>query len=306
MSGGYWTRRGALLALMGIVALLVGCGGGGGGGGAPSGNITVTGTVLVATNDQPPSPPATVTVGGHSATTDTAGNFTIQGVAKTATTGTVSASGMQTLNLTVKLFPDANNNAALGNIFISTVAYTAVATGTVVSEVNGSFKPVSGASVTISGDTTTTAADGTFQISNLAVGTGEDPTLPIGLVQATGFVSKPLYAVLFPLASGTNNLGQIVLGAPISGTSPSPPYTITGQVLKGTQPQPGVSVAIVDSSGNVLGNPVVSDSNGAFFFWVIPGTYNLIATIPNSNQEIKQPVTLKAANVPVTQNITLP
>ncbi|CCW35386.1 Carboxypeptidase regulatory-like domain [Chthonomonas calidirosea] len=281
-------------------ALLAGCGGGGGG--ASSGNLTVIGTVLTVETDAPPNPPATVSIAGHSTTTSTNGAFTLTGIPASATTATVSAQGEQTLTLHLQLPSQSTQPVNLGTIFLSASGYNASVTGQIVTTVNGQNQPVGGATVTIGGSSTLSGSDGSFTISNLPVGLGNDPNIPIGSVSATGYVTKQIF-VQAPLIAGVNPLGPISLGAPISSSVPGLPYTIIGKVLKNGQGQPNYPV-ILQQGSTVVGN-THTDSTGTFSFWVVPGSYTIVVFLPDGSS-VTQPVTLQSTNQPVTQNVNLP
>ncbi len=289
---------GVLIALLlALLAGLSGCGGGGGGGTStgPSGNVTVTGTVIVAETGNPPSPAATVAIDGHTATTAADGTFSVANVASSAKTATVTAAGETTLTLALVL-TNTTGTFNLGNVFISSGGYTASASGIIVTPVKGQYQAVGGADVTIAGSTVLSGTDGSFSITGLPVGLGADPTIQIGLVQAKGYVNKPI-TVQLPLITGANDLGQIVIQSPV-GATPGVPYTITGKVQHGTAGVPGISVAIF-SGDTQLGNPVSTDANGNYYFWVVPGSYSIIA-VQSGGQQSKVQVTLSAPNVPVT------
>jgi hypothetical protein len=243
--------------------------------------------VLLVETEQPPNPGATVTIGGQSVTTAVGdGSFTLTGVPANATTGTVSAAGELPLTLTLKLTAGQVND--LGTIFLSSAGYNASASGQIVNSQN---QPVAGASVTIGGQTTTSAADGTFTINNLPVGLGGDPNTPIGLVHATGFVDKPIVTTI-ALGAGPNNLGPIPLGQPI-GQIPGQPYDVFGFVKKNGQPVASAPVNLGPTAQGPL--ETHTDSTGAYFFWVPAGTY----TVTDLNTNKSQQVTVQSTGTPV-------
>ena len=287
---------GMLLALLlALSAGLTGCGGGGGGGGStgPSGNVTVTGLVLVAETGNPPSPAATIAINGHTATTGTDGTFTLSNVAATATAATVTAAGEMPRTLTLVL-TDTTGTYDLGNIFISSGGYTASASGTIVTPVKGLYQAVGGANVTIAGSTVLSGADGSFSITGLPVGLGSDPTVQIGTVQAKEFVDKPI-TTQFPFVTGANPLGQIVIQSPV-GATPGVPYTITGKVEHGTTGLPTIPVTITYGSTQLT---TQTDANGNYYFWVVPGAYTILA-VESANVEMSVHVTVNTTNTVVT------
>src|SRR5579871_2367131 len=288
----------ALLAILGLAAALAGCGGGGGGGGGGGTPVTVTGTVLRAETNSPTDTPATVTfVGGPTITANADGTFTVSNVSSNITSATISATGELNRTITIKLQPNVTNN--LGNIYIvdSTSAYTAKVTGRVVTTVNNQPKPVGGATVTIANVTTTTATDGTFELDNLPVGLGS-ATGTYGQVVATGFVNKPITDANlgFALVAGANPIGDLLITQP-SGSIPPPPYTITGIVKVSGVVQPSTAVTL-SQNGNTLGS-TTTDANGAYFFWVVPGTYTITASHASvANQQ--ENVTLSSLSTHIT------
>jgi hypothetical protein len=297
------------MAAIGSLVLFAGCGGGGGGGGGGGQTVNVTGTVLSVTTNAAVSG-GSVKIGGQSATTGTDGTFTVANAPLNATSATITATGLATDTLAIKLAkPGASGTDSLGNIYLADAAttspYTAVVTGTVVTQITNASgqltnQPVGGATVTISGQVTTTATDGTFTISNLPVGLGSDPNVPIGTITATGFNPKSIIAS-FPLVSGSNPLGTLPLGAPISGTVPGQPYTLTGQVQHGGKPAPGVQVFVeVAGTTTFLGPSAQTDANGNYYFWLVPGTYNLVAEVGGSSQASLSGVVVGATNTITT------
>jgi hypothetical protein len=95
MGSDRWARLlPALVAVVALAFVLVGCGGGGGGGGSSNSSTRITGVVVDRqTND--PVVGATVSVSGRTAKTNSSGAFAL-GVAPGNVTLTISASGYQT------------------------------------------------------------------------------------------------------------------------------------------------------------------------------------------------------------------
>ncbi len=260
----------SVIAVISAISLLTGCGGGGGGGGGnTSGGTTVTGSVLLVETNLPPVTAGTVSMGGVTSTTNSTGGFALTNVPVNTTTGTVTVPGEQTLTLTLNLKANTINN--LGTIYVSATGYTASANGRVVTVTGGTTTPVAGADVTIGGQSAVSATDGTFTIANLPVGLGSDPTVPIGNIQATGYVNKPILTQ-FPLVAGANPLGDIPLGAPISSSTPSQPYTIYGFVKSAGAPA-STTVSLSPTVGPLTAH--TDPVTGEYFFWVPAGTYTV-------------------------------
>lgn len=280
------------LLLMGIALLLAGCGGGSGGTGGDG--TGVSGVILRAENNAVVAN-AVIRIGSAQTASKSDGSFLLSNVNSAITTATVTPpSPGVARTLTLALTPRVVNN--LGNIFTSDTGYTASATGTVVAPINGTQQPVGNATVTIAGTQVKTQTTGTFQITNLPIGLGSDANTPVGQITAPDFDIKPIYAQ-FVFAAGTNNLGTLVLGAPVSNTPPSGPYTIAGKATVGGNPTAGVAVVILNAQGQPLG-AATTDVNGNYSFWVVAGNYTIEGSFGNVNRAVT--VTLVAVDTPVT------
>lgn len=305
------TRRTALALLCLLpVALAAGCGGGGGGGGG--GAATVTGRILLVSTAQPPDPAATVTVGGKSATTAIDGTFVIQGASEKATTMTVAATGVRSLTQVIPALA-AGATTDLGNVYLlmltdqmtlpdGTVVpatYTANVSGKVASADTGAA--ISGADVRVNGMRTTSAADGTFALSAMPAGLGRG-SAQIGVLRATGYEDKPLVLDL-ELETGANDLGTILMSAPVGGI-PGSPNTIAGTVtLQGVASAANVVVGLVDGGGSEVAT-VVTAADGKYGFWVAKGSYTLRFTAPGFAMKTAAAEVLRLDRV-VTVNVTL-
>jgi hypothetical protein len=295
-----WRVSAGLLAALAALSL-GGCGGGGGGGAAPA---NVSGHIHEATDGSAPNPAATISIGGvigASSTSD--GSFVLSGVPSDATTLTATATGAQTLNLPITLQANQSNN--LGDIFLSNTGYTATVTGRVVTSVSGANQPVGNATVVLAGQTVKTGTDGKFTLNNLPVDLGNsNVTFKAGMITAAGFVEKDLTTDTsqFPLASGTNAWGDILIGTDTGGT-PLPVYTIKVTVKVNGTATAGLSVTLFSQTagggnGNNLG-PATDAGGGIYTFWVVPGAYNIQATVGGGSTQ-KVSVTLLKLDTPVT------
>ncbi len=296
-------RRRAIVSILatvaGYVVMATGCGGGGGGGGGNPGgsSVTVTGKVLSATSNTAPKSGAKVTIGGNSIATNADGSFSFT-VSSNATSATISATGEVTRTITIAL--KANQVNDLGNIFLADDGgtYTATVTGRVVTKVKGVTQPVGGASVTIGNVTAITTVDGKFTLNGLPVDIGSVNGI-YGKVTAAGFAEKLISAdtLQFALIAGANPIGDLLIAAP-SGSTPLPPYTITGLVNVVGSPGVGVAVDIaLQGSGVGLGQ-IQTDATGHYYFWVAPGTYTITAA--DSGGSIKSvDITLPSLTAPV-------
>ena len=282
------------IAFLFWLVMLAGCGGGAGGGGG--GNVIVTGRVVRAETSTRPDPAANITLGGASTVSDSlTGNFTLNNVSTNAISLTVSAQGAQALTLPVTLVANQTNN--LGDIFISDTGYNAIVIGRVVAIVNNQQQGIANATVIIAGAKTQTAANGSFSLAGLPVGLGT-VSGTVGKVTAPGFEEKLITAetLEFPLTAGNNPLSNpIIIAAPV-GTTPLPPYTITGVVQQNGAPSVGATVTL--RSGGGASFSTTTDASGAYFFWIVPGTYNATATQGSLSGVAS--VTLSTLDTPVT------
>lgn len=294
-----------LPVLLTIAATLfaAGCGGGGGSGGGGGGgggtSVTVTGTVLSASSYAPPASAATVVIGRTTITTNPADGTFTGTVNSNATTAAVSATGEVSRTITIKLAANQVNN--LGNIFLADTGstYSASVNGVVVTTVKGAAQPVGGAVVNIGNISGVSNTDGTFTLNGLPVGLGSVNGL-YGSVTASGFAVKLITAdvLQFALVSGANNIGNLLLAPPV-GSTPVPPFTVTGIINVQGTPTSGVTVAIaLPGSASGLGQ-TQTNSSGSYFFWVAPATYTVTAN-DSSGTVLSENVTLKTLTAPVT------
>lgn len=296
-----WSKM--LLAAL-LCLPLVGCGGGGGGGGSTG---DIVGQVLLVETDQPPSPAATVAVGGQNITTDTQGNFILRGVSTGGTaTLTVTAPGVQTLTQTLPILK-ANATNSLGTIYVlqtssTSASYKATASGTVVRADTGAI--VTGATVTLNGQKQVTPSSGKFSFSGLPVGLGATGK-SIGVITASGFDDKQIVLDLGLGASPPDNdLGSIPLSPPV-GTIPNGPSTLRGQVtVQGVSDPSGTTVTLIKQTTGATVGVYTVGSDGKYAFWVVAGSYTLRAS-RTSFQTATQNVTLVSPDQPITTNLTL-
>jgi hypothetical protein len=291
-------KRLVALAAGTIIALMAGCGGGGGGGGGNTGTgVTVIGSIKDATTYSSPAN-ATITFGALNVKAAADGTFSAT-VPLSAKSAAVSGTGEVSRTIAVSLKSNQVNN--LGAIFLAPTGsdYSANASGRVVTSVKGVIQPVGNATVTIGNVTGQSLADGTFSLTGLPVGLGSVNGL-YGKISATGFEDKLISAdtLAFALVSGANNLGDLLIAQP-SGSTPLPPYTITGNITVAGKAQAGVAVQIaVQGAGTGLGQ-TVTDSSGNWYFWVAPAAYTVQAT-DTAGTTMSENVTLVSLTTPVT------
>ncbi len=293
-----------LLVLLGVAAGLFGCGSGGGGsnGGGGGGNATLHGLILLASTSAPAPTSTFVDIGGVTGSArDSDGQFNLTGISASATLLTirnVNGSGVEQFRRTLNVQLVAGQTNDLGVVYISDQGYTANISGRIVTQVNSVAQAVAGAKITLSGVKAISGVDGTFTMTGLPVGLGSLPGALLGSVTATGFEVKPIVSETLgpPLITGSNPIPDIIISTPV-GSTPPPPYTVTGRVTVQGVAQAGVAVDL-KAGATDLGS-VMTDSGGNYFFWVVPATYTITAS--KSGFASKQTsVTLNRTDTPVT------
>jgi hypothetical protein len=302
-------RASLLAAICGVLAISIGaCGGGGGGGAAPA---TVIGRIVLVSSGQPLNG-ATVSAGGKSYVTGSGalgdGNFILQNASSDATTLTVTGTGVKTLTQTLEpLTPNQTND--LGDIYVldtsdATADYKADVKGVVVR--SDTFAPVAGAKVRFSGHVATTGANGAFQFTGLPVGLGTANAY-VGDITATGFAVKQitLDALVLGASPPVNDLGDIAIAPPVTGTTPPPPSNINGKVsLQGQTDLSGTTVTLVNKSGGASVGTVNTASDGKYGFFVVAGTYTVrVSHAGFTSQQVD--VTLPRPDQVQTKDFTL-
>jgi hypothetical protein len=271
--------RALLTAAVLCAVALLGCGGGGGGV-APA---NVIGRIVTVSSGAPISG-VTVSAGGASFQTLADGSFNLQNIPSNTTQIVVSGPGIKTLTQTLPtLTPNAIND--LRDIFVLDTSdpnalYNTNLKWQVVR--NDTKAPVAGAFVTISGQSTTTDANGNFSFSNLPAGLG-GLTTPVGLVKATGFEDKPII-LEFPLdPSPPDNAppGAIEIAVPVGSDPPPGPFNITGKVsLSGNPPPTDLSfttVTLINKADGATVATFTTRADGRYAFWVLAGDYTVRA-----------------------------
>ena len=188
---------------------------------------------------------------------------------------------------------------------------TADVKGRVVKASDGSA--LAGAQVQIGGQTATSAADGSFQLTGLNAG------IFSGGVQATGYDSVTISGVL---ANGANDLGQIALSATQSQTQ----RTLIGTVTSSTGGAPiagagltlnGVAAGTTDANGQYriedTGTPEVTLSFDAAGYQARtvstrlenPGVYRLDASLDDLQEGTFQVLNLRATPFAVLPDETI-
>jgi hypothetical protein len=229
----------------------------------------VTGTVRNASNNQPIAG-ASILVGipfgavYYSAITDSAGQYALNDVKTGSITIYAGADGFNPAQATVNI---AENQTTTQNFSLTpdtSTGNTGTITGTVKSTETGN-PPISGATITVSGSSpaisTTSAADGSYTLSNVPAGA---QTLN---VSKSGFGSANVQVTVTAGQTTTQNISL----SPSVGT-------VTGTVLNASngQPLPGATVSV---SGTSL--TTTTAANGGYTLSNVPTgsqTLNVSAT----------------------------
>jgi hypothetical protein len=234
---------------------------------------TVTGTVTNTAGA--PISSASVSSGGNGAITGADGGYTLQ-VSAGSSTLTASLAGYQSASESVTVTAGQSTQAA--TLQIQPINPGNV-TGTVI---EGSGQPLSGATVSAVGLTTSTAADGSYALNNLPAG---QTTIKASL---TGFQSGS--ATVTVVAATTTAAPAITL---VSSSG-----SITGSV------KTTAGAAIAGASVGYGGGTATTDANGNYTLTGVPvGTVQLVASA-SGFQSVTQSVTV-SGGATSTANFTL-
>jgi hypothetical protein len=235
---------------------------------------TVTGKVTNTAGA--PISGASVSSGGNGAITGADGGYTLQ-VPAGSSTLTAALAGYQSASESVTVTAGQSTQAA-------TLQIAPVSPGNVTgSVVDGNGAALSGASVSAGGLSTTSAADGTYRLSNLPAG---QTTIQASL---TGFQSGSTTVTV--VAATTTAAPAITL---VSGAG-----AVSGNVKSST------GAAIAGASVGYGGGSTTTDANGNYALGGIPvGTIQLVASAQGF-QSVTQSVTV-AGGKTSTANFTLP
>src|SRR6266851_3319947 len=234
----------------------------------------LSGTVTDASTSRPIAG-ATVSAGTSSAVTDANGAYTIAGLAPGTYTATATASGYtsQSASVTLTASTTTTQNFALA-------PNPGTITGTVTDA--GTAAPISGATVSYSGGSTTTNSSGVYTLANVTEGSY---SVTAG---ATGYVSQSRTVTVGPGATATQN------------------FALTAQVtqLSGTVTDASTSRPIAGATVSAGTSSAVTDANGAYTIaGLAPGTYTATATASGYASQSAS-VTL-TAGATTTQNFAL-
>ena len=255
-------KRVSFLILM-FGLLLAGCGGGGGGGGGPiGGNTTVSGTVRDSRAADAPVAGARVEIGGVATTTNQDGTFTLRGAQVGASSAIVTAPGGQPQTISFSPPIAAGSNSVPLTINIGQIR------GRVV---DPQGQPVANAVVVViaTGDTTRTAADGTFLVPDIPA-TVTDVTAVFGTQAGTR-------TGVDVQDNGVTDIGDLQLQNDPNPTPPGPPSTINGRLTTGDGGATTGAIVVLYQNGVEVERTTAQ--NGAYSFYVPVGTYTVFATL---------------------------
>ncbi|MCS7190070.1 MAG: hypothetical protein NZ843_00545 [Fimbriimonadales bacterium] len=264
--------------LLGLTAILLGallsaCGGGGGGGFfGPS--ALLQGRVVVVSTGQPPNPPSTVIVGSQTARTDTQeGTFQLR-VPIDSTRLIVRTQGLP--DFTFNLPPlRAGETVDLGALYVGPRMISVQ--GRVIDALTQ--EPIGEAVVTLLGQRAlTNPTTGRFTLNNVA----DDPEGvldPEGEVQKEGYLPRRFVADQ-PVINEVKDVGDLPLQRLTDENPPGVPGNVRGVVQVPLGDALGVRIDIYTPPNAQFPSEsaVLSQSNGAFQLWLLPGQYRLVFT----------------------------
>jgi hypothetical protein len=281
------------LLLLVLAALLVGCGGGGG----SQVNALLVGRVLWIESNSATDPAASVSSGGNTTTTDVIdGSFVLQApVGATSVTVSYSDGGppvVFTFN-----FPPASGTVDLGDLYIGPETVTVHGTVTDASD----DQPVAGATVKLAGRTAVTAANGEFNLLDVAYSSSQSAAFG----DLIGEVSKPFYVTRqfnppTVAVGGVVEVGTLQISPESLDEPPPLPANITGSVLP-VNDGAGALVELLEGP-NVI-RTTTADGEGHFRLWAPVGSYTVRAT--NGPKTGTAPVEVTAPNVQVVVNVII-
>jgi hypothetical protein len=285
----------AVILLLAIAFALVssGCGGGGGGGGATS---TITGQVLQVETGGAPNPQVSVQAGSGSVLSSAVdGSFTLSVPAgsTTVTVDTRSSAGVWTFTIPATT---ANQNEDVGELWVGASQVTI--SGKVVDSTTSN--PVQGAKVSFAGRVASTAADGSFNITQVAYPASNFAAFDgiVGSASATNYISNSFNAGSATVTGGVLTIANVLLTPQSSNTPPSTPYTIHGTI---TPSSIAAGTTVTLSLNGTVVRITHADVNGNYQFWVGPGTYSLsfvngAHSAPNASVIVKSQTDVEQVN----------
>lgn len=282
-------------ALAATLFVLSACGGGGGGGGTTS---TVVGRVVSVVTGGPPNPPSSVQIESRSVQTSlTDGSFQLprSGAAFLSVDSLGLGFGVFTFAI-----PAGSGVVDIGDLWIGPERVTVV--GAVRNATNNA--PVSGATVNFAGRQGVTNAAGAFTLSEVAYTSANQAAFwgIAGSARAPGFFRREFSAQPNVAVGGVVNVGDVLLTPLSDPNPPGSPFNIWGIV---SAPGGAVGSVVRLRQGGVDVRVANVGSDGRYFFFVLPGTYTIVAS-KGASTAAPIDVTLSAPNEVIQRNVVIP
>ncbi len=238
------------------------------------GNWMATTTASQAVSDWAIQLIALTPAGSQTVTADASGNYAFNGVTNGVYTVTPTKSASS--------FTPANQSVTVNGANASGVNFTITSTGTITGTVtNSSGTAITGATVSYSGGSTSTAGNGAYTFSNVPAGTVSITA------SATGYQSSTQGATVTANTTTTQNFTLLSAVGTVAGTVTNSGGTAIA----------GATVSYSSGSTTTAGNGTYTLSN------IPPGTVSITASA-TGYQSSTQNVTV-TANTTTTQNFTL-
>ena len=245
-----------------------------GGGGSLGPSALVQGRVVLVSTRQPPNPPATVIVGSQRVQTSTQeGAFQLR-VPTDATQLIVRTPGLP--DFTFNLPPlQAGQTVDLGDLYVGSQVISVQ--GRIVDALTQ--EPVGEASVTLLGQRTlSNPTTGRFTLNGVAY----DPQGvldPEGEVQKDGYIPRRFLADA-PVIDGVMEVGDLPILRQTEDNPPSQPGNVRGVVQVPASDAIGVRIDIYSppNAPTPSESLILSNADGAFQLWLLPGQYRLVFT----------------------------
>jgi hypothetical protein len=267
----FWIWALLLGVVVGLTALLTGCGGGGGFLG-PS--ALLQGRVVLVGTGQPPNPPATVIVGGQGVRTSTQeGAFQLR-VPTTATQLIVRLRELPDF-----IFPlpplQAGQTVDLGDLYVG--RQTIAVQGRIVDALTQ--QPVGEATVSLLGQRAqSNPTTGRFTLNGVAYDP-EGVLDPEGEVRKAGYLPRRFLADQ-PVINGVMDVGDLPLLPETDDNPPGQPGNVRGVVQVPLDTPIGARIDVYTPPNALIANEsvILSQPSGAFRLWLLPGEYRLVFT----------------------------
>ncbi|MFQ3586779.1 MAG: hypothetical protein SNJ74_02040 [Fimbriimonadaceae bacterium] len=276
-------------------AVLTACGGGGGGGGGTS---TVVGRVVSVVTGGPPNPASSVQIGARSTLTSLAdGSFQLP--RSGASVLTVDSLGLG-FGVFAFAIPPGSGVVDVGDLWIGPERVTV--TGVVRNATDNA--PIAGAIVSFAGRQGTTTAAGVFTLEEVAYSSANQAAFwgIAGSARAPGFFRREFSAQPNLASGGVVNVGDILLTPTSDPNPPGFPFNIWGIV---SAPGGAVGSVVRLRQGGVDVRVTNVGPDGRYFFFVLPGNYQIVAS-KGASTAPPIDVTLNEPNEVIQRNVVIP